>query len=491
MKNKFLFALMAVFALVACTPENYSVFEESPDERVAKVLKEYESILLGSENGWILTLETGTSGAYNHWVKFLPNNRIQMLSDAEGTSLSRFQGSSSVIYESSYRLKSVTTPILMFDTYNYIHMLADPNPSINGGDSGEGLITDFEFSLGKYSKETKTLTLKGRYNKSRATMRECTAEELAAIQSGCFKTIHTNFIDYISENYKYPVVQLNDKKVDIELSSRTAALKFINENDEIETSSSSGYLDLTGAESDVISSLFFLDPLTYYDINIDAIRYDSGKMFVQLEDGSKVEIVENGFPALPLRFGYKQDYTSMRTQPDNIEGSLDERFLTNVYNAANTSINGNGGRSLVYMNVAFQKNATSGLEEMKLVVRYKNSAGSQYNATWIFQFTKNPDGTITFTDRDQTGSSNERGQEPYVKLIPDYFCAFEYDGYSTSSKTGTWDQNKARVTKVTPHTFKLDWAENKTPGLSSSLGGFYPTEEAHLAEFGVLCGILN
>ena len=79
MKNKFLFALMAVFALVACTPENYSVFEESPDERVAKVLKEYESILLGSENGWILTLETGTSGAYNHWVKFLPNNRIQML----------------------------------------------------------------------------------------------------------------------------------------------------------------------------------------------------------------------------------------------------------------------------------------------------------------------------------------------------------------------------------------------------------------------------
>ena len=73
----------------------------------------------------------------------------------------------------------------------------------------------------------------------------------------------------------------------------------------------------------------------------------------------------------------------------------------------------------------------------------------------------------------------------------DYFCKFEYSSYSTSSSTGTWEQNKARVTKVTPRTFKLDWAENKTKGLAGSLGGFYPVDATQLAEEGVLVGVLG
>ena len=76
-------------------------------------------------------------------------------------------------------------------------------------------------------------------------------------------------------------------------------------------------------------------------------------------------------------------------------------------------------------------------------------------------------------------------------MMLDYLCGVEYDGYnSTSATEGTWEKNKARITKVTPKTFKIDWAENNTSP-AREYAGFYPVDQAQLEEEGVMVGYLG
>ena len=333
------------------------------------------------------------------------------------------------------------------------------------------------------------LDLKGRFNGVKAKMIACNASQEEAIRNGGLKTMNQNF-EALASTIKYPVIEMGSSKVDLEISARSFGLKYIDEEDAISTSSVAAYLDMKGLEDNSVSNLVLFDTLQYNGAAVTGLVCENNKLFAVV-GGNQIEVVDNLRPAIPLRFGANKDYNYMKTQSSQLVGSLQDPYLTNTYDKANTQINGNGGRYIVYQTVQFSKNAKSGKNEMKLVIRYSNKAGSQYNATWIFQYTENEDGTITFTDRDQTGSSNERGQEKYLYPMVDYFCKFEYSSYSTSSSTGTWEQNKARVTKVTPRTFKLDWAENKTKGLAGSLGGFYPVDATQLAEEGVLVGVLG
>lgn len=120
------------------------------------------------------------------------------------------------------------------------------------------------------------------------------------------------------------------------------------------------------------------------------------------------------------------------------------------------------------------------MPQMELLIRYTNTAGTGYNAKWNYSYEINADGTITFTDRNQTGSTNEAGREPYLKAIVDYFCTVEYEKYSSSS----WAQSVK--SKVTPHTFRIDWAPNNTPGLTGNIGAFYPVDDEELYFVGQL-----
>ena len=86
----------------------------------------------------------------------------------------------------------------------------------------------------------------------------------------------------------------------------------------------------------------------------------------------------------------------------------------------------------------------------------------------------------SFTDRNQTGVSNERINEPYLKKIVDYFCTIEYQKYDSSN----W--NNSIKSNIIPHTFRVDWAPNNTPGLTGDIGAFYPVEDEGLYLVGKL-----
>src|SRR4029079_19665808 len=89
--------------------------------------------------------------------------------------------------ESSYRLKDLQTPALIFDTYSYLHMLADPDGSVNGGTNGQGLVSYFEFAFDSLA--TDSILLTGRVNGTKLTLIKATQQDFDAWQNGAWANV--------------------------------------------------------------------------------------------------------------------------------------------------------------------------------------------------------------------------------------------------------------------------------------------------------------
>lgn len=482
MKTKYLLIfLMLGFFAVSCEKESIELFDKSPDERLTEKTTEYYNILQGAPNGWLLTIETKVDGVYRLWVKFKPSNRVDMLCDMDAT-WNTAEATSTEVKESSYRVKAMQYPSLIFDTYNYIHLMADPQGTnsqygnINGGVNGTGLESDFEFALGEYSEGR--IDLKGRYNGVTAFLERATAAEEAAIKEGALKTAHTKLNQYLT-GMKYPVVEIKGKKVDITIGNRSTQFSYLLD-DNLVVSKYSSYPDLSAFTQGMASSnINFVLPITVNGAEFSDLKFDNQGYYLSDGTGNKY-VYDNKKPSVPLRFGYRLDFSQMRVDDTQMEGTLKDPFLTNVFLAARAGLKTNGSRHMQYANISFQLHPTSGEPVMVLVIRYNNTAGSNYNATWRYKYRTEENGDITFYEREQTGSSNERGQEPYLRPLVDYFCKLTYSVYSTSS----WANSV--ISSTTPVTFKVDWGENNTPGSSASIGALIPVNDQENVCYGIL-----
>lgn len=170
--------ISSVFIFSACKKYD-TAFEESPDQRINTALKKYESALTGSAAGWNGTIRTQNGSIYHFHFRFNNANRVSMFSDfnLETATTAR---------ESSYRLKALQTPSLLFDTYSYLHMLSDPDAAVNGGDYGVGLASDFEFSLDSLTADSVLLT--GRVHGTKLTLTKATQSDFDAWQNGRWAT---------------------------------------------------------------------------------------------------------------------------------------------------------------------------------------------------------------------------------------------------------------------------------------------------------------
>jgi|RhiMetdeSRZDD1v2_1073273.scaffolds.fasta_scaffold32770_2 uncharacterized protein DUF4302 len=163
MKKIVLYYLLAITFVASCRRDDDHVFDKSPDERINETLKAYQAAISGSTYGWNATLTTGSGSSFRFYFNFNDSNRVLMYSDFDSST-------ASAIKESSYRLKALQQPALIFDTYSYIHVLSDPDASVNGGSYGEGLKSDFEFRIDTVT--TDSISLTGRFNGSKMVLRK-------------------------------------------------------------------------------------------------------------------------------------------------------------------------------------------------------------------------------------------------------------------------------------------------------------------------------
>ncbi len=177
--KKFILGFCGLLILAASCKkvDNSSVFSQSADQRINAALAKQQSKLSGAQYGWKAVVRTNAGGNFTFYFSFNDSNRVKMLSSFDSTT-------ATTIKESSFRLKALQQPSLLFDTYSYIHLLADPNPATAGGEAGAGLQADFEFYFDEANSTDDVIELVGRFNGTKTTLTRATQAERDAFVNG-------------------------------------------------------------------------------------------------------------------------------------------------------------------------------------------------------------------------------------------------------------------------------------------------------------------
>jgi len=225
--KKIIFYILAVTTIGGCN-KHENVFNESPDERVNEALATYKKALTASEYGWKgLIYPAGLKGGVvSFYFKFDETNRVEMFSD--------FDSASAISpMTASYRLKALQQPALLFDTYSYVHVLADPDGAVNGGSYGAGLISDFEFAINGIAGDSIKLT--GRFNKSKALLVKATQAEMQGYYDKKYSNrIFNNISKYITY-FKRLVVGDTQYEIQVNRSTRTIIFTWVDADGTIRT----------------------------------------------------------------------------------------------------------------------------------------------------------------------------------------------------------------------------------------------------------------
>jgi hypothetical protein len=218
MKKIALYIVSITVCLAACRKDE-PVFDQSPDERINKTLSDYQAALVSWPTGWKATIVPGSAGIYHFYFRFNTENRVVMYSDFD-TATAKHQK------ESSYRLKALQQPTLIFDTYSYLHLLADPDAAVNGGSYGSGLLSDFEFSLDTLYADSIILT--GKMNNTRVRLEKASQQELDEWQNGEWADA-LSFINVanIKNYFKRLTLDGVEYEVSVDPASRTIVFQWL------------------------------------------------------------------------------------------------------------------------------------------------------------------------------------------------------------------------------------------------------------------------
>lgn len=154
--------ILLIFLInLACKRKSDRIFDESPDERMQRKIKEYGSILTASEHGWkSFYTPSDKYGTYTYLFKFLDNGKVEIVGDIEGSKTT-----------TNYSIKSLNGPTLVFETYSSLHLLSDPGKGI----PNKGYEGNFEFIISKANSDT--LFCLEKVNKKEILFIKCSGEE--------------------------------------------------------------------------------------------------------------------------------------------------------------------------------------------------------------------------------------------------------------------------------------------------------------------------
>lgn len=227
--KKIFFAIASLMLLLsACKKDDSNVFDETPDQRLAKTLDALQTQLSGSTTGWVGLLKPTGGGVYSFYFKFNDSNRVVMYSDFDSTT-------ATVAKESSYRLKALQQPSLIFDTYSYIHLLADPDPNVAGGEYGAGYNTDFEFAYDPSTAQADTIKLKGRFKGSTLTLVRASQAVATDINNGGYKSILFDKFRKYLEYFKQITIDGKQYEVNVNFAGRTITFSWLDASGNYQT----------------------------------------------------------------------------------------------------------------------------------------------------------------------------------------------------------------------------------------------------------------
>lgn len=376
---------------MSCKKEEKYVFQDKPNVRMEKTLTALQTQLT-TGNGWIANIYTkSTSGkAYSFYFQFKDSNRVSMMADIDATT-------ASVANESSYRLKWMEQPSLLFDTYNYIHRLADPMPDSQGGsaglngEAGQGLISDFEFGLTSTAVKAlmdnpnvDTLAMIGRYNDIPVTFYKASAAGATFWKSGGIKQEMGDVSAYV-QSAPFWYATLNDG------SKLAFNFDFVNKTLGVVDGANNSVF--TGSTSFVfgVNVLSLKDTVNINGSHITQITWENQHLFAII-DGKKVQIQSSNVPVVPILLLFGNSFNEIIVPNTTTYPGWSNDFIARRAQAAQAIKTGGYNLDLGKMDFKFDASDSSLVISVDI---FQN--GRQFIATFPYKYVVNSNGAFKFT----------------------------------------------------------------------------------------------
>lgn len=387
MKKILIYTLFSLAIFSGCKKDKEEVLIDGkrPEERVAESLEANKKELTGSEFGWKAYLYPLSGGGYSFYLKFDTANKVVMYADLD-------TDPAMTSMESTYKIKANQVNSLLFDTYNYMHILADPDPNTFGGAAGWGIYSDFEFNFDKKSGDTLMLT--GKLLQSKLLLIKATKAEQDSYNSKGLYTSIIASIGYIDEN-TYLYVNLGDEtKIQTTFDYYNKIFSFTWETDGVVNNLSTGFVfTLTG--------IILKEPLFYKDKYISEFTWDAAKgVFYAMVNGVRVELSASATPILPLNALIGISYTYIIVPNGTTYPGWSPDFIARRASVAAGTLS--SGYNLRLDRIIFSFN-TEGESMLMAADVYQNA--SKYIADFPYTFTKTTAGIYKFTAGTATGNA--------------------------------------------------------------------------------------
>lgn len=365
----------------ACKKDNNEpLLGETPEERMNKSLSEYRETLQGNTAGWRAFLFPQSGGGYGFYVNFKANDRVDMLADLDPSAAAD-------VFESTYRLKAVMAPSLIFDTYNYMHLLADPDGGVFGGATGVGYGSDIEFEMYGISGDT-VKTLGKKRGSEMVLLKLSAAEQRRYLDGGYLESISTmqNYIQANTTLFIQPSADGQRVQLVINLSTREVSLIWM-EGADVKISSVPYAFTLDG--------LFFKSPLNYNGTLVSGVLWDATtKAFSAVRlSGAPLPVQAAAAPIWPLHALLGVNY-SAAVVPQTLGSVGYSPSFISMHNTLRTVLN--TGTYFLLRSIYFSFDASR-----KRMTMYSDmpqtAGGATYRHSFNFSYEKDAEGNYTFT----------------------------------------------------------------------------------------------
>ncbi|SFG63516.1 DUF4302 domain-containing protein [Pedobacter insulae] len=445
--KKLIILCTVLLVLTGCKESEILIFDEKPEVRLTQSITEVRTNLLSSANGWIATLPTQAGGGYGFYMNFDANENVKMYADLNTNSIGTSMAS-------TYRLKTVLGTELIFDTFNYISMLADPVPAVFGGAAGSGFKSDLEFLHLRSTADS--MIFKGKKYGQTLAMVKATAAQKAAYEAGGYKTA----IDKVNGFFigiKNPYIETGGgaQLAKIGVSINTTNSLTLGKRIELSGLAPSGeVLAGTGKFAYTLNGIDLLGTgLLINGVKMVKVTFkDNATMAFYDDHGVEYVIKSNPTPLTPLAalFGFPTTFPYKRITIPNtgLVAGVNSEF-TAVYNQM-LALFISSGRAVVSTAFILSSNSTFTVE-----VNY-TSGSSAFVASAAYTYTKVGD-IITLGDN-PIPNVNWPTRAAQIKPLADYML------------TGP---------------FKIDWVVSSNPAVTN-IGGLYRTGNSNSFIYGQL-----
>jgi hypothetical protein len=406
MKSYIYYLLALGFFLTACKKDVDPAFDKSPDQRLTETLAAYQQQLVNAPNGWkAYVYPTGVGvapsdiGGFTFYMKFTNANRVSMMSDFDNTT-------STVARESSYRLKALQQPTLIFDTYSYIHTIADPDPNVSFGWYGRGWASDFELAYKNVKQDT--IEFEGRLNKSKVFFIKATQAEEDAFKAGQLKKIVDASIAYITANKFLYFNGTANTRIAVAFDYNFLIVKFTYIDP-----ASGAVVTINAPFSHTLNGVHLKEPVSMSGFTFQDMYWDEVKSIYYIMAGTaRVELINAAAPIIPLWNVLGINYTSITVPVTPLPGQ--SALFATKYAAVKTGVK-TGGFNLDLGEMSFTFNVPN--KTMVLSAPMKQGA-TTFAFIWNFSYTVDNNGIFKFTRTGQ--NANAPVVETPMRALLDY-----------------------------------------------------------------------